>query len=236
MKNIKIMIEYDGTDFSGWQRQPSRRTVQGEIERVLRRITSEKTNVKGSGRTDAGVHAIGQVANFFLEKDIRLERLMASMNSLLNNDVYIKSIELVSEDFDARFSAISRIYRYYLFLGRSPIKRRYVWEFSHPLNLDIMIKSVDIFKGEKDYTHLSTKDSGVCQVLRLDISKDSETVIFEIEANRFLRRMVRGIIGTLISLGTGKMKIDDLALIFLGEKKRPGIAPPQGLFLYKVKY
>ncbi len=236
MRNIKITIEYDGTDFYGWQRQPSKRTVQGDIERVIRRITGEKTSVKGSGRTDAGVHAVGQVANFFLEKDIRLERLMASMNSLLNNDIYIKFIESVPKDFDARFSAISRTYRYYLFLGRSPIRRRYVWEFSHPLNLDIMIKSTDMFRGEKDYTHLSTKDSGKCTVLRVDMLKDNETVIIEIEANRFLRRMVRGIIGTLISLGTGKMKIEDLALIFLGKIKRPGIAPPQGLFLYNVRY
>jgi len=236
MRNIKIVVEYDGTDFSGWQYQPDRRTVQGEIERAILHITGEDVRVKGSGRTDAGVHALAQVANFTLKSRIGLEKLRSGINALTGEDVYIQSIEEVSEEFDARFSAIERVYKYFIFPGYSPVRRRYAWEFDRPLDMEIMKMASSFFPGEKDFTRFATKDSGKCTIFTSRIDREGEFIVYTISGNRFLRRMVRGIVGTIVGAGMGKFSPEKINDIFEGRMRRPAVAPPRGLFLWEVKY
>ncbi len=235
MKNIKITIEYDGKDFFGWQVQKDKRTVQGEIESALKTIFHRNIRIKGSGRTDAGVHAIGQVANFFLEENIALEGLQKSLNGITGKDIYIKKIGEVPLSFDARFSAKSRIYEYRCILGKSPTKRNYVWEIIYPLDIKLIKEAIPLFIGQMDFTHLAMKDKGICRVIKFNIRKKDDEIIFTIEANRFLRRMVRGIIGVMIDIGRKKITIDEIEKIFSGEIRHKN-APPQGLYLTKVKY
>ncbi len=234
-RNIKIVIEYDGKGFFGWQVQKDKRTVQGEIESALETIFNKKIRIKGSGRTDAGVHAIGQVANFFIDKNIPLEKLQKSLNGITGKDVYIKSIQKVPLNFDARFSAKSRIYQYRCVLGKSPIRRNYTLEILYPLNIEHIIEAIPLFIGKKDFTHLSMKDKGTSEVKKFNLRIKKDEIIFTIEANRFLRRMVRGIIGVMIDIGREKITIKDIEKILTG-KIRCKNAPPQGLYLMKVKY
>jgi len=234
-KNLKIIIEYDGKEFFGWQVQKDKRTVQGEIESALKTILKRKIGIKGSGRTDAGVHAIGQVANFFIEEDIPLEKLQKSLNGIIGQDVYIKEIQNVALDFNARFSAKSRIYQYRCVMGKSPVRRNYTCEIIYPLNVELIKEAIPLFVGEKDFTHLAMKDKGICKVKKFNLRIKGDEIIFTIEANRFLRRMVRGIIGTMIDIGRGKITIEDIEKIFAGEIRCKN-ALPQGLYLIKVKY
>lgn len=236
MRNIKIIIEYDGTDFSGWQYQPDRRTVQGEIERAILHITGEDVRVKGAGRTDAGVHAIAQVANFAIKANIGLEKLRSGINALTGKDLFIHSIEEVSEDFDARFCAIERIYKYFIYPGNSPVRRRYAWEFDRHIDLRLMEEASQLFLGEREFTGFATKDKGYCTVFKSYIEKKGDFFVYTISANRFLRRMVRGIVGTLVGVGVGKVHLESIEDVFKGRMKRPALAPSCGLFLWEVKY
>lgn len=236
MRNIRIDIEYDGTEFYGWQIQPNMRTVQGELKEAIKRITGEEVKVIGAARTDRGVHATNQVANFFINKSISESDLKKGLNAVLSKDVYIKRLEEVKIDFHSRFDAISRVYRYYIFIGRSPLRRNHVWEFDRNIDIDKANEISGLFLGERDFKHLSTKDQGICTVYVSRFFKENEFIIYEIEANRFLRRMVRHILGTIISILFGKLKIQDMEEIFKGSKKSLLLPPAQGLYLWEVKY
>ncbi|MEO0142504.1 MAG: tRNA pseudouridine(38-40) synthase TruA [candidate division WOR-3 bacterium] len=158
MRNFKLTIEYEGTDFFGWQYQPNKRTVQGEIESALKRITKENIRVIGAGRTDQGVHALGQVANFKTESEIKPENLKDALNSLIADDVYIKEIIEVPLDFNARSSAKSKIYQYNIMRKYSPLQRRYFWLVEYTLNLGEMKRAIRYFIGEHDFKNLSVSD------------------------------------------------------------------------------
>jgi tRNA pseudouridine38-40 synthase len=236
MQNIKILVEYDGTDFSGWQVQPGKRTVQGELEKALKTIFDKKIRITGSGRTDTGVHAKEQVASFAAPKKMPPEELKNAINGNISYDIFVKECKKVHEDFNARFSASSRIYRYQIAKEKSVFSRRYFFQTDGELNITAMKKAKKALIGEKDFTNLATKDRGICYLKRIKISEDKNNIFIEVEANRFLRRMVRGIVGLLIAVGKGEMKPSDTEKVLSGKKKRPPVAPPMGLFLAKVKY
>jgi tRNA pseudouridine38-40 synthase len=236
MKNIKIIIEYDGTEFFGWQVQPIKRTVQGEIEKALKTIFNKKIRITGSGRTDAGVHAKGQVASFACPDRIPAKELKNAINGNIANDVFVKECKKVPEDFNARFSAVSRIYRYGIAKEKSVFNRRYFFQVDYALDIKRMKKAGKELIGEKDFSNLATKDSGKCYLKRIKISENEDNLFIEVESNRFLRRMVRGIVGLLIAVGKGEIEPEEVKDVLSGTKKRAPVAPPEGLFLVKVKY
>jgi len=236
MQNIKIIVEYDGTDFFGWQVQPVKRTVQGELEKALKTIFNKKIRITGSGRTDAGVHALGQVASFACPKKIPAKELKSAINGNISRDVFVKESKRMPEDFNARFSAALRIYRYQIAKEKSVFSKRYFFQVDGELNIKKMKKAGKELIGEKDFKNLATKDNGKCYLKRIKISEDKKNIFVEVESNRFLRRMVRGIVGLLIAVGKEEITPAEVKEVLSGKKRRPPVAPPQGLFLVKVKY
>ncbi len=242
MRNIKLEIEYDGTNFYGWQVQPKLRTVQGEIQDNLKTILGHDVNLIGSGRTDVGVHALGQVANFKTKNLLDKESILRGLNGLLPDDIVIKKVEEVGLDFNARYSAKSRLYKYRVYLGRTAILRRYVWEVLFSLNLDEILKATDGILGEHDFSSFcvteSTKQNNICKVTSATWEKLENELIFRIEADRFLHNMVRSLVGTLIEIGRGYFSVSDFFDIMNAKDRRKAgpTAPACGLCLVEVKY
>ena len=241
-RNIKLKIEYDGTDFSGWQKQPKLRTVQGEIEDKLNRILQEKIILIGSGRTDVGVHALEQVANFKTESELSPDSVYNGLNSLLPEDILIKDIEEADLDFNSRYGAKSRVYRYKICLGKDIFLRRFAWEVSYCLDLSKIKKATKIILGRQDFTSFcvgkSAKPDNHCFVFRAIWEKDRNRLEFEIEADRFLHTMVRSLVGTLIDVGRGYFNLKDFTNILKAKDHRKAglTAPAKGLYLAKVNY
>jgi len=241
-RNIKLKIEYDGTDFSGWQKQPKLRTVQGEIEDKLKRILQEKITLIGSGRTDVGVHALEQVANFKTESELNLTSMHRGLNSLLPEDIFVKDVEEVDSDFNSRYGAKSRVYRYRICLGKNIFMRRYSWEVPYCLDLSKIKKTTKIILGRQDFTSFcvskSAKPDNHCFIFRAGWKKDGKRLDFEIEADRFLHTMVRSLVGTLIDAGRGYFSLKDFINILKAkDHKKAGLtAPAKGLYLVKVNY
>ncbi len=236
MQNIKITVEYDGTNFYGWQVQQGKWTVQGELEKALKVIFGKKIRITGSGRTDTGVHAEGQVASFACPEKFSAKELKNAINGNVSYDVFVKECKKVPEDFNARFSASSRVYRYQIAKERSVFNRRYFLQIEGELNIKSMKKAAKELIGEKDFSNLATKDKGKCYLKKVKISEDENNIFIEVESNRFLRRMVRGITGLLIAVGREEIMPEDVGKVLSGKKRRPPVASPQGLFLVKVKY
>ncbi|HXI26386.1 MAG TPA: tRNA pseudouridine(38-40) synthase TruA [Pyrinomonadaceae bacterium] len=248
--NFRLLVQYDGTDFHGWQIQNGLRTVQGELTRVLSLLDARDVHVHGSGRTDAGVHAEGQVANAQLVREIAPEKLRNAINGNLAADVRVLSVDIVPDDFHARYSAKSKTYRYRLVHGqvRSPFWARYAHQESRPLDLERMRTVARMLIGEHDWTAFSAADcdseSRVRSVSQLEISSrydergHCELIEFTVSANGFLRYMVRSIVGTLLAVGRGE--IDESTVrraIEEGERSLAGAtAPPHGLTLVNVEY
>lgn len=241
-RNIKLKIEYDGTDFCGWQIQPDLRTVQGEIENGLNTILKQKVSLIGAGRTDVGVHALGQVANFKTESDLEHAAIQRALNGILPDDIVIIDTEEVDLDFNSRFSAKSRVYRYRICTDRTAIFRKYVWGVSYPLNLEVLDQTTTQVQGEHDFTSFcvaeSTKESNICKVKQAYWEKSKEELIFKIEADRFLHTMVRSLVGTLIEVARGYFSVTDFSRIMVArDRKKAGpTAPAHGLYLAEVKY
>jgi len=237
MRNIRIDIEYDGTEYSGWQYQPNKRTIQGTIEEALEEIFREEIKIIGAGRTDAGVHALCQVANFKIDKDIPIENLRRALNSLLPPDIFIKRAMEVSMDFNARYDAKSKIYEYRILQGKSPLRRRYAWELSYKLNYEKMEEVKAIFPGKKNYGFFcQLSKPAIVDVRGIGLTKKGDEIILRIEANRFLYKMVRRIVGALVDVGRGKIGAEDIVRSF-DKGPNPFItAPANGLILVEVKY
>lgn len=245
MRNIKLTIEYDGTAYHGWQIQPGLRTIQGVMREQIAQITQKKVNLIGAGRTDAGVHALGQVANFQTESAIDLSALQRGLNSLLPPDIVITEAQDVEEEFHARFSARSKVYEYHI-LNRSypsALQRAYTWFIPHELNLPAMKKCGKLLIGSHDFS--SFRASGdesrhsIREIIRLEIERrENDLIVIVIEANAFLREMVRSIVGTLVDVGRGKTSFEEFKEIFGAQDRRQTgmTAPPQGLLLVEVKY
>ncbi|MFZ2053650.1 MAG: tRNA pseudouridine(38-40) synthase TruA [Candidatus Aminicenantales bacterium] len=242
MRVTKLVLSYDGTDFCGWQRQPDERTVQGVIEDALARLSGKRIPVAGAGRTDAGVHARGQVASFKAEFRLKNGELRRALNALLPGDVRVLSAGPAPPGFDARRSARSKVYRYRIFNGPriSPFLFRYVLHWTRPLDLEKMAEAAGRFKREADFTAFSSNRllQPVRRVSRSELHKKGPEIIYTIEANGFLRYMVRTIVGTLLEVGRGKIEPRAIENLFAGNKRSLSspTAPAKGLCLVKVIY
>ena len=245
MRNIKLVVEYDGTDYKGWQIQTSEPTIQGVIEEKLGIILNQETRITGSGRTDAGVHALNQVAHFLTRSKIDPELLKKGLNSLLPPDIVIKELSEVDADFHARYSAKSRVYKYLIWNGDtlSPFYRRISWHVYHQLEIEKMREAAECLIGWHDFASFQGADSkdrtSEREIMRFAIrGRLKGWIITTIEASAFLRHMVRNIMGTLIEVGKGGMTVEEFGDILESKNRsNAGItAPPQGLFLKEVKY
>ena len=248
--NYKLLIQYDGTDFHGWQVQENDRTIQGELERVIGMLEDAKVNVTGSGRTDAGVHAEGQVANVMISRGFTPDKLRAAINGNLWRDIRIMKAEKAPDEFHARFSAKRKTYLYRIVNApvMSPFWRRFAHHEHRPLDIASMTRAGRLMLGEHDWTAFSSAhsdgDSRVRTVLdftidsRWDSRASANVLEFQISANGFLRYMVRSIIGTLIEVGRGEKDSDTIqTAIVTGDRSLAGkTAPANGLTLLKVDY
>jgi tRNA pseudouridine38-40 synthase len=246
MQNFKLTIEYDGTLYHGWQRQSSIRTIQGTIEAALQTMTGQSVTLLGSGRTDAGVHATGQVANFCLETRLTPDVFARGLNSLLPPDIVIKDCAAVHEAFHARYAARSKVYDYRILNRPTPaaLFRQYAWHIRLPLNLEAMRTAMLCLKGQHNFSAFESTGSPRSHAVRtvtgvnLTGSDEDGCVVFSIEADGFLRHMVRNIVGTLVDVGLEKTSPGAFEDIMISEdRKQAGIrAPAHGLFLREVKY
>ncbi len=241
MSNYKLTIQYDGTDYAGWQIQENARTVQGTISDAIRVIITEEVNLIASGRTDSGVHALGQVANFRDEKEIDIYQFQHSLNSILPIDISVINIEKVSESFHARFDAKERTYLYLISKEKYPFYYKYSL-IKKNLDISLMNELSNTFLGEKDFTSFCRKNPEVkdktCKVNFIRWRETNNFYLFFISADRFLHGMVRTIIGTLfkaLDLGENKSYIENIFNEKYREAAGEAVAA-KGLFLYKVKY
>jgi len=243
MRNIKIIVEYDGTDFVGWQRQAAGRSVQAEIESVLRTVTDEYVVITGAGRTDAGVHARGQVANFKIEATISTNDLRRALNGLLSDDIVVHNVDEVEDHFSARYSARERTYRYLISRNPTAIDRRFCWQLFYQLDLELMNQASGVIVRTKDFQSFCRANSGVdnylCNVFeaRWDVQSPA-MLVFRIRSNRFLHGMVRALVGTIVDVGRGYLTLEEFRdVIDAKDRRKAGMAaPPQGLFLEEVLY
>ena len=217
MRNIKLLIEYDGTNYQGWQVQPKGPTIQGILEEKLGLLTGQPVQLFGSGRTDSGVHALGQVAHFKTQSQMDIRTIQRALNSLLPHDIVIQKVEEVDEGFHARKHSKSKVYEYRILNRhlRSAFHRGYVWHIPQKLDLTEMKKATQILVGEHDFSAFRTVGSPtrttVRRVIRAEWKRGRDGLIrFEIEANGFLKQMVRSIIGTLVEIGKGRMEAEEI--------------------------
>jgi tRNA pseudouridine38-40 synthase len=246
MRNIKLIIEYDGTNYCGWQVQENGPSIQAEVEKALFSITGEKIRINGSGRTDAGVHARGQVANFITESTIPGEKFAYALNSLLPRDIVIKDSREVPLDFHSRYSAVGKKYSYLVFNSKFPsaLLRNYAYHVNYCERLDIgrIEKAAEAFIGTYDFSGFMSTGSKVSDTVRtiydLSIEKQGELIRFNYKGSGFLYNMVRIITGTLLFAGIGKIDPEDIKEIILSKSRdRAGITvPAYGLYLEEVYY
>ena len=241
---LRVVVEYDGTDFSGWQRQPGRRTVQGVLEDGLRALLGEDIFVRGAGRTDAGVHADGQVASLGLASNIPPHGLLRGLNAALPPDVALVDVAEAAPDFDARFSARGKVYRYTVWnhMVRAPRHARTSWHVRRTLDMSAIRQAAAALVGEHDFRAFRAAD---CErrttrriIRRLDVERQGALLTFDVEATAFLKNMVRILVGTLVDVGRGTIGPEAIARMFAtGDRAAGGMtAPPQGLTLLRVLY
>ncbi len=247
MRRIKIEVSYDGTDFHGWQVQPGLPTIQGMLEQVLSEIEGKPVQVAGSGRTDAGVHALAQVAAFTIENPIPAINLLRAANRLLPHDVRIIRVEEADADFHPRFDAQAKTYEYRIFRGEicPPFERRYLYHRPYPLNLEEMMGLSPLLEGEHDFTAFAATDdrdqlggSKVRTIFCSRLALENDRLIYRVRGSGFLKHMVRNIVGVLLEIGKGNVGEEGLQA-----RLKPGCgipagptAPARGLFLISVEY
>jgi tRNA pseudouridine38-40 synthase len=253
LRNIRLTLQYDGSDFHGWQRQPGVRTVQGELEKALELILRTPIVTEGASRTDAGVHALGQVANFTTETDMQSERIAAAVNSKLPADVAIIEASDADPEFSSRFRAQGKIYRYFILNSRTaaPALRRYVLHEYHELDVERMSSAARLIRGERDYVSFGAQtaedQNTVCDIQHVTVTEAACPLLgetpgrllrIEVMGNRFLYKMVRTVAGTLLEAGKGRFEPADIAgIIEARDRGRAGpTLKPHGLYLVKVLY
>lgn len=242
MPTIRLTLEYDGTKYVGWQYQNNGRSIQSEIEKAIKQIFQIDTRIIGGGRTDAGVHACGQVASFVIDQSVEINSLARSLNAVLPEDIVVIEANEVNSDFNARFSAKGRHYKYYINQGPIAIKRNYCWQIFYKLDLMLMQKCTKQIIGEHDFSSfcrvdINTKDN-LCTVTSAEWSQHNRILEFDITANRFLRGMVRTLVGTMVNVGRGYTTYDEFVHILkMCDRTMAGMtAPAKGLFLEEVIY
>lgn len=244
MRNIKLTIEYDGKDFKGWQKQPNKLNIQGEIERAIENITGEKVELIASGRTDAGVHAMGQVANFKTNSNMPIEKIPIAINSQVKNSIRIQNAEEVDENFHSRFNCKKKTYRYVIDNSKygSAIYRNFSYHMPIKLNVEEMKKAIKYFEGEHDFKAFkssgTSNKSSVRTIYKAELITEGDNIAIDLTGNGFLYNMVRIIAGTLVDVGLEKIKADDIpAIIESKDRTRAGkTLPPHGLMLLSVVY
>ena len=251
MRNFKLTIAYDGTDFHGWQVQRNKPTVQGEIVSVLRRLTQEDTQLLGAGRTDAGVHALGQVGSFRTQSGLSALEFHRAMNALLPPTIRIVAVEETGPDFSARWSAKGKVYRYRIYRGKvvPPLLWRYVLHYPFPLDEDAMRDAAVRFVGMHDFTSFAastgSEDDDKERNMQREIfstelrrTEDGEELWFTVHGRSFLRYMVRKMVGTLLEVGRGKLTPADVDKLYeLKDRSKSGpTVPPHGLFMVTVDH
>lgn len=248
MRRIKILVSYDGTGYHGWQVQPELPTIQGALEQVISQIEGRPVQVAGSGRTDAGVHAVAQVAAFSIQNPIPVDNLRRAVNRLLPRDIRVLHVEEAAPDFHPRFQAKRKTYEYRIFRGEicSPFERRYVYHHPYPLAVEEMIATAPLLEGEHDFTAFAASDDRD----ELDLSKvrtifcsrlaleGDDRLIYRVTGSGFLKHMVRNIVGVLLEVGKGNLdRTGFLARLEPGCGIPAGpAAPARGLFLMSVEY
>lgn len=256
MRNIKLIIEYDGTAYVGWQRQPSHHgmSVQQALEDALAKLLKHQTDLVSAGRTDAGVHALGQAANFYTDCNIPVEKLPVAVNNLLPRDIRVRAAQLMDPDFHARYSAHSKTYRYHICHGGScsVFEYRYVWQIPQRLDIGAMKKAATLFLGEHDFKNFSVSGGSVKTTIRnisrlevIEPDKErlyareyfGQPLLIEVSANGFLYKMVRLITASLVKVGLGLLDEENL-LAYIERKAIPSIppAPAKGLLMLRVDY
>ena len=244
MRRIKLTLEYDGTGYAGWQIQPNGDTIQQRVEEALEKVLQEQIRIHGSGRTDAGVHAREQVAHFDTLSSLPLGNILAGANTHLPRDIAIIRAEEISPDFHARYSAREKIYRYRILIRetRSPICRNSAYRVSLPINVSKMRIAANILIGKHDFSAFEASGSAirdkVRSLSRLDIQEEGEMLEYELQANGFLYKMVRNIVGTLLEVGKGKLSPEDVRVILESKDRTQAgpTAPANGLYLLRVIY
>lgn len=244
MRNIKLIIEYDGKEFNGWQKQPNKLNIQGTIENAIKQLTCEEVELNASGRTDAGVHAFGQVANFKTNSNIPIDKFAIALNSILKKSIVIKEAIEVQENFHARYNCKRKTYRYIINNSSfgTAIYRNLECNIKQKLNIEAMKQAIQFFIGEHDFkafksSGTSSKNS-VRTIYNANIIQENERIIIELTGNGFLYNMVRIISGTLVEVGLGKIKPEEIPNIIKSKDRNNAgkTLPPQGLYLVSVEY
>ena len=244
MRNIKLTIEYDGKDFNGWQKQPNKLNIQGEIERAIKEITGEEVDLTASGRTDAGVHAFAQIANFKTNSTIEAEKFAIAINTKVKKSIRIQKSEEVEERFHSRYNCKQKTYRYVINNSEqgSAIYRNLEYYVPQKLDVEAMKKAIKYFEGEHDFKVFkasgTSSKSSVRTIYKTEIKKEGERILIELTGNGFLYNMVRIISGTLVDVGLGKIKPEDIPEIIKSKDRTKAgkTLPPYGLYLVKVEY
>ncbi|MGI5817437.1 MAG: tRNA pseudouridine(38-40) synthase TruA [Armatimonadota bacterium] len=244
LRKVLLVVQYDGTDYFGFQRQPGLPTVQSELERALSQLLDERTTIAASGRTDAGVHAVGQTVTFTTRSPIPTGRIVNALNALLPDEISAIEASVVPADFHPRYSATGKLYGYRILnrLLPSPFIGRYAWHLTWELDIALMGEAAGVLLGEHDFAAFSSSGSSVentvRELRRLDIEPQGDLIEIRAEANGFLYMMVRRIVGTLTDVGRGLISVEEVGEILrsLDRTRVRTMAPPQGLSLIKVTY
>lgn len=251
MRNIKLTLAYDGAKFHGWQIQPGVPTIQGSVTDAIRKITQEPITIHGASRTDAGVHALGQVASFKTRSALGAAELQRALNALLPAAIRVVAAEEMGPDFHARWQAMEKTYHYRIFRGRvvSPFKYQRVLHYPYPLDEEAAAAAAKCFVGEHDFTSFTASSgseetdrdrSPIRVICRSELERDAqrEEIIYAVTGKSFLRYMVRKIVGTLLEVGRGKLRPEDIPAVFdAKDRSKSGpTAPPEGLYLVSLKY
>lgn len=244
MRNIKLTIEYEGKDYNGWQKQPNHLNIQGEIERAIKNVTRQDVELIGSGRTDAGVHAFGQVANFKIDSDFPIEKMATAINSQLKQSIRILKAEEVSLDFHSRYNCHQKTYGYFIDNSQqgTAIYRNITYHIAQPLDVEKMQEAASYLVGEHDFSSFkssgTSSKSSVRTIYKAQVIKEQERVAIMLTGNGFLYNMVRIIAGTLVDVGLGKTKPEEIQIIIESKDRAKAgkTLPPQGLYLVNVEY
>ena len=242
--NIKLTIAYDGTHFKGWQRQANGKTIQGEIEKAIEKVFGKHHVLYGASRTDSGVHAKAQVANFKINSSIPTSKIPTALNACLSEDIAIIKAEEAGADFHSRFDAKIKHYRYFILNSRNrdPFNEKYSWRVPYKLNVPLVRKEAKVLIGKHDFKSFQATDkierSSVRKISRLSIKKEKNQLIVDIEADGFLYNMVRNIVGTLVDIGRGYLPEGSMKKILKAKDRTKAgpTAPAKGLFLVEAKY
>jgi tRNA pseudouridine38-40 synthase len=244
MPTVKLVVEYDGTCYAGWQRQPDHPTIQEAIERAIHQVSQARVSIIGAGRTDSGVHARGQVASFRTTRDWPAATWMRALNAVLPKDIAVRSSALMNDRFHAQHDARGKLYTYRILHrpARPTIDRAFVWHIYKPLDAALMQQAAASLIGSQDFSSfegsLTDNDNPICHLQRLAIIRHDDQILIEAYADRFLKHMVRAIVGTLVEVGLGKRTPDSLTAVLRSRNRSAAgqTAPPHGLCLMRVDY